>query len=72
MPRRKLICYMCKTPFQTDITDEEALKELHDMEGGFSYSQEDCEIICDTCWNLFKDDLTSWLKEDHSDEALPS
>lgn len=44
-------CYKCKGVFEKGWSDEEALAELAH---NFAAPQEDCELICDDCYQDFQ------------------
>ena len=46
----KYKCAVCKGEFTSGWTDSEAKKELEQQFPGFK--PEDCEILCDVCYNL--------------------
>jgi len=44
-------CAICKEVFEKEWSDEEALAELKENFGDIS--TEDCELVCDDCYNEF-------------------
>ena len=46
-------CALCKGKFEKAITDEEAMEKTHQYFGN-SVKMEECDIVCDDCWNLVK------------------
>ena len=52
MKKRTFICAMCKGEFDIDWTEEEAEAELKEEFGDIN--KEDCEQVCDDCWEKVK------------------
>ena len=48
----KFICAMCHNEFEKGRSEEEALLELKETFG--DYSPEECELVCDGCWEKIK------------------
>jgi hypothetical protein len=55
-------CYQCGNIFQSEQTEEEALKEL-DEQFGEGFLPEDCEVICDDCYNKISQHNKNRIKE---------
>jgi hypothetical protein len=58
-------CAMCGGVFDKAWSDEESMKETHEVFGA-SVKQEDCDVICDDCFKKidprqFDDDPPQWL-----------
>lgn len=50
MKKKKYKCAMCGGIFETDRSDEEAMQECIDNFGEMAIL-DDCDIICDDCYN---------------------
>ena len=64
-------CAMCGEIFDRTTPKEEALAELHEQFGE-DVSVEDCDIVCDDCWEKVKPEnnveiFKAWRKETSND-----
>lgn len=50
MKKEKYTCAMCKGEFVKEVPDEEAMAEMRENFGK-GFKQEDCDIVCDDCYN---------------------
>ena len=54
MDTNEYICAICKGVFEKTTPEDEALAELKEYFGDVSV--EDCDIVCDDCWEKIRPD----------------
>lgn len=64
------VCAMCGGIFERTTPEEKTIAELHEMFGG-DVSPEECDIVCDDCWQKIRPDknseeLKAWREERES------